>query len=38
MGQIITFTEFLAILLICIPALALGKTIIQTIEEKFNNQ
>lgn len=38
MNQFITLPEFLAIVLICWPALALVKTFIQTIEEKINNQ
>lgn len=38
MNQFITLPEFLAIVLICWPALALVKTFIQTLEDKFNNQ
>lgn len=38
MGQFITFPEFLAIVLICWPALALVKTFIQILDDKFNKQ
>jgi hypothetical protein len=33
MGQFITITELVLILIICIPVYALGKTIIETIKE-----
>ena len=38
MGQFITLPELIGILVICLPVFALAKTIIQTIEEKSNNQ
>lgn len=38
MGQFITLPELIGILVICIPVLALAKTIFQTLDEKFNNQ
>jgi|LakMenEpi03Aug12_release.lakeMendotaPanAssembly.Ray.scaffolds.fasta_scaffold236901_1 hypothetical protein len=37
MNQFITLTELIAILIICIPVYALGKTIIETIKENSNN-
>jgi hypothetical protein len=37
MGQFITLTELIAILVICLPVYALGKTIIETIKENTNN-
>jgi hypothetical protein len=33
MGQFITITELVLILIICIPVYALGKTIIETIKQ-----
>lgn len=33
MGQFITITELVLILIVCIPVYALGKTIIETIKE-----
>jgi hypothetical protein len=33
MGQFITLPELIAILIICIPVYALGKTIIETIKQ-----
>jgi hypothetical protein len=37
MGQLITLTELVFILIICLPVYALGKTIIETIKENSNN-
>lgn len=37
MGQLITLTELIAILVICLPVYALGKTIIETIKDNSNN-
>lgn len=37
MGQFITITELVVILIICIPVYALGKTIIETIKDNSNN-
>jgi hypothetical protein len=37
MGQLITLTELVFILIICLPVYALGKTIIETIKENTNN-
>ena len=34
MNQFITLGEFMLILIICLPVYALGKTIIETIENK----
>lgn len=34
MGQFITLSELVLILIICLPIWALGKTIIETIENK----
>lgn len=34
MGQFITFSELLLILIICVPVWALGKTLIETINNK----
>lgn len=38
MGQFITLPELIGILVICLPVFALVKTIIQTLEDKSNNQ
>lgn len=37
MGQLITLTELVFILIICLPVYALGKTIIDTIKDNSNN-
>jgi hypothetical protein len=37
MGQLITLTELVLILIICIPVYAMGKTIIETIKDNSNN-
>ena len=37
MGQFITLSELIAILIICLPVYALGKTIIETIKDNSNN-
>lgn len=37
MAQFITLTEMILILVICLPVIALGKTLIQDFEEKINN-
>ena len=37
MGQLITLTELVFILIICLPVYALGKTLIETIKDNSNN-
>lgn len=38
MGQFITLTEFILILVLCLPVYALFKTIIQTIKPQNNEK